>query len=314
MSTLTTAAPAPRLRGTAWVVARQHRTVIGVAAGALVLSAAVSAGLRIWFEATPPDDFERNLYPRSDVRSALVVIVDYAGLGAMLLPLLVAAAVAGPVVARELESGTYKLAWSQSVTPLRWFAAKVTVPAVTVTVLTAALIGVFRLAWTPVSPNTHLRWHSRHVFLAIGPTMIAYGLLAVAVGALTGLLVRRTLVAMSVAGTVTGAVLLAMSSLRGSLWTTTTATRTHPDEFPLMGDWLVTGTGLLTSSGERLGDMCLVLDRPACFAEHDIVGRWFDYHPASHLWPLQLVETAIVLAVAAVAAWAAFRIFRRRHG
>ncbi|MDQ1009899.1 hypothetical protein QFZ82_004384 [Streptomyces sp. V4I23] len=302
------------LRGAAWVVVRQHRTLLGVAAGALVLSAAVAAGLRIWFEATPPDDFDRNLFPRSDVRSALLVIVEYAGLAAMLLPLLVAAAVAGPVVARELESGTYKLAWSQSVTPLRWFATKVTVPAVTVTALMAALIGVFRLAWEPVSTNTHLRWYSRHVFLAIGPTAIAYGLLAVAVGALTGLLVRRTLAAMSVAGTVTGAVLLAMSSRWGSLWTTTTGTRTDPDSFPLMEDRLVTDTGLLTSSGERLGDMCLVVDRPACFAEHDIVGRWYDYHPASHLWPLQLVETGIVLTVAAVAACAAFRIFRRRHG
>ncbi|NWF27717.1 ABC transporter permease [Streptomyces sp. PKU-EA00015] len=303
------------LRGTAWVVVRQHRTVLGVAAGALVLSAAVAAGLRIWFEATPPDDFDRNLFPRSDVRSTLLVIVEYAGLAAMLLPLLVAAAVAGPVVARELESGTYKLAWSQSVTPLRWFATKVTVPAVTVTALMAALIGVFRLAWEPVSTNTHLRWYSRHVFLAIGPTAIAYGLLAVAVGALTGLLVRRTLAAMSVAGLATGAVLMLMSSQWHKLWTTRSGSRSDPERFPLTEDWFFTDTGLLTVSGERLGgDTCLVLDREACLAERDIVGRWYDYHPASHLWPLQLVETGIVLALAAAVAWAAFRIFRRRHG
>ncbi|MFP1626189.1 ABC transporter permease [Streptomyces sp. 5K101] len=317
MSTLTAPAPPPaaRLRGTAWVVVRQHRTVLGVAAAALVLSAAIAAGLRIWFEATPPDDFDRDLFPRDDVRTALVVIVEYAGLAAVLLPLLVAAVVAGPVVARELESGTYKLAWSQSVTPLRWFATKVTVPAVAVTALTTALIGVFRLAWEPVSTNTHLRWYARHVFLATGPTLVAYGLLAVAVGALAGLLVRRTLAAMSVAGLATGAVMLGLGSQWGALWTTDSATRTGVDLFTSRADWLVTDTGPLTTSGERLhDDICFGADRPGCFTEHDIAGRWWDYHPASHLWPLQLVETGIVLAVAAAAVWAAFRIFRRHHG
>ncbi|MCZ7459444.1 hypothetical protein [Streptomyces sp. WMMC940] len=37
-------------------------------------------------------------------------------------------------------------------------------------------------------------------------------------------------------------------------------------------------------------------------------------HPPSHFWPIQLVETGIVLALAAVATYAAFRVLRRRHG
>jgi hypothetical protein len=37
-------------------------------------------------------------------------------------------------------------------------------------------------------------------------------------------------------------------------------------------------------------------------------------HPASHFWPLQLVETGIVLAVAALATAAAFALLRRRTG
>ncbi|MFF8845652.1 ABC transporter permease [Streptomyces sp. NPDC015127] len=305
-----------RLKGPSWVVVRQHRAVLTVAAALLVLSAAVAAGLRVWYEATPPDDFDRNLFARSDLRSGLLPVVEYAGLAAMTLPLLIAAVVAGPVIARELESGTYRLAWTQSVTPQRWFATKTMVPAVAVTVLTAALVGVFRLAWDPLSHNTHLRWYTRHVFLAIGPASIAYALLAVAVGALTGLLVRRTLAAMSVACLATGAVMLTMSSQRGNLWPTVSdAVRTGPAHYPLWEDWLVTDTGMLTSSGERLGfDICFTADRDACLAEHGVTGRWYDYHPESHLWPLQLVETGIVLALAAVVTYAAFRIFRHRHG
>ncbi|MFF8016033.1 ABC transporter permease [Streptomyces sp. NPDC007929] len=37
-------------------------------------------------------------------------------------------------------------------------------------------------------------------------------------------------------------------------------------------------------------------------------------HPSSHFWPLQLVETGIVLAVAALATAAAFLVLRRRTG
>ncbi|MET9968858.1 hypothetical protein ABZZ80_23740, partial [Streptomyces sp. NPDC006356] len=36
------------------------------------------------------------------------------------------------------------------------------------------------------------------------------------------------------------------------------------------------------------------------------------YHPRSHFWPLQYVETGIVLAVAAAATLTAFAVLRRR--
>ncbi|MFI5828593.1 hypothetical protein ACIA6C_15280 [Streptomyces sp. NPDC051578] len=37
------------------------------------------------------------------------------------------------------------------------------------------------------------------------------------------------------------------------------------------------------------------------------------YHPESHFWPLQLLESALVLALAAAAIVAAFAFLRRRH-
>ncbi|MEQ4610956.1 hypothetical protein ABMX48_33425 [Streptomyces cavourensis] len=50
-----------------------------------------------------------------------------------------------------------------------------------------------------------------------------------------------------------------------------------------------------------------------CLAGHD-VQNYVHYHPASHYWPLQLVETGILLALAALALFAAFRVLRRLHG
>jgi hypothetical protein len=39
---------------------------------------------------------------------------------------------------------------------------------------------------------------------------------------------------------------------------------------------------------------------------------WATYHPESHFWPIQLVESGVVLAVAGLATAAAFALLRRR--
>ncbi len=56
------------------------------------------------------------------------------------------------------------------------------------------------------------------------------------------------------------------------------------------------------------------LDREVCLSESGVTHGYLDYHPASHYWPLQLVETGILLALAALAVFAAFRVLRRLHG
>ncbi|GAA2927729.1 hypothetical protein GCM10020221_24580 [Streptomyces thioluteus] len=53
------------------------------------------------------------------------------------------------------------------------------------------------------------------------------------------------------------------------------------------------------------------VDPVTCLARHH-ADRWYlDYHPASHLWPLQWAEAGLTLAAAALAATAAVRWFRR---
>ncbi|MEU0373462.1 ABC transporter permease [Streptomyces sp. NPDC006283] len=312
MSSLTTSRT--RLRGITWVVVRQHRRLITTTAVLLVTAALVASGLRIAFELTPYDENAEGLFTRFAYRGGLTALADFLASAAVLLPLLVAAVVAGPVIARELESGTHQLVWSQSVPPTRWFAAKIAVPALTVAVVAVGLTGSFRVLWGPSAGDHRLGWQERQVFLTLGPTLAAHCLLAVAVGALTGLLVRRTMVAMSVAGLATGIVMAVMFALWERLWAPATAMSADPDSMQVKPGEFVLDSGLLTASGERLPDsVCFPPQDAACYAAHDVVGRWWDHHPASHLWPLQLVETGIVLALAAAVAYAAFRIFRRRH-
>lgn len=312
MSTLL--ASRPRLRGVTWVVVRQHRRILTTAVVLLVVAAVVTSGLRIAYEATPYDDTATGLFTRDAYGGGLSAVADFLANAAVLLPLLVAAVVAGPMTARELESGTYKLVWSQSVPPVRWLAAKIAVPAVAAGLVTLCLIVLFRILRGPVAGDYRLGWQERQVFLTLGPTLVAHALLAVAVGALTGLLVRRTMVAMSVAGLATGTVMAVMLTLWGRLWPTETATSGDAETGYVVAGEYGMDSGLLTASGEQLPDsVCFGQQYAACYTEHDIVGRWQEYHPSSHLWPLQLVETGIVLALAGVAACAAFRIFRRDH-
>ncbi|KNB51959.1 hypothetical protein AC230_13630 [Streptomyces caatingaensis] len=220
--------------------------------------------------------------------------------------------VAGPMVARELESGTYKLAWTQSVTPARWLLAKLAVPAVAVLAGGSLLSAVYTWTWSAV-PHELLPgqlWY--HSFDMLGPAPVAGALAGIGLGAVAGLLVRRTTGAMAAVLVGYGLLGFALGRLRPRLippWTETT-----PEMPGLAGDdaWRFE-RGIITRAGERLAEPdCGIGVAPArCLAEHD-ADRWYlDYHPASHLWPLEWAEAGILLAVAALAGAAALRLVRR---
>ncbi|MFJ8858785.1 hypothetical protein ACIRD8_10140 [Streptomyces sp. NPDC102451] len=320
MSTLTT------LRGPARVVVRQHRWTLRIAVALVVLGAAVLAATRLLtarfadrFAATGCSVEHTVLGCGDTVRSylddqyLLHCVLVYAGLLMLVLPVLVGAFAAGPLIARELETGTYRLAWSQSVSPARWLAAKLAVP----TVLLLAGVSVLSAAFSWVRGRTGTEypadWYDAPVYATVGTAPLAHALLGLTVGALTGLLVRRTVPAMALAALAVTAVLTAIGTVRKSLW---------PTEFALgaldglTNPWIVE-SGQITSSGERLPvDVCWGqgADEARCVAERGITGRFADYHPASHFWPIQLVETGILLALAALALVLAFRMLRRRTG
>ena len=115
----------------------------------------------------------------------------------------VAAWAGGALIGRELESGTARLAWSQSVSPARWLAAKLGLPAAALVLGGAVFVPVYRWAW---SAHRGLMGDSlvfNDVFADHGPLVVAYGLCALAVGALAGLLLARPLPALALAVTLT---------------------------------------------------------------------------------------------------------------
>lgn len=317
-------------RGPIGVTVRLHRVALWT--GVALLTAAAGLLLYQRFRAAdlagafPATGCSVNVTTRAcggTVRAYLDAEMDlqswfaYAGLAPLILPGAVGALVAGPMIAREFEAGTYRLAWTQSVTPARWLASKLVVPLAYSVTAVSAFIGLYRWAWhTGPTENYDHRatWSDPTQYIALGPVVLAYTVLGIALGAVAGLLLRRTVLAMSVTFLAVGAVTLAfVARLRAHLWPVLT------DTSPIDAgrhSWVLED-GVITPSGQRIPrEECVAdgwSDSP-CMELHTGATRYVDYHPASHFWPLQLVETGIILLLAAAAAYAAFRVLRRLHG
>lgn len=322
MSTLT-------LRGPARVVVLQHRRVLWLV-GALALAGIVLLTASMWWNSGTSDTYADTGCSFTDSSPRCVTafqdmlshqawlrdVLHLAGIAMMVLPAAIGLFVAGPMIGRELESGTYRLSWSQSVSPTRWLLAKLTVPAAITVVAVPVLSAVY--AWCRTSPDTDREaWYDTSAYAAMGTVPTASALLAIALGALAALLVRRTLLAMSITALAYGAVALALGAVRSSLWAVSTVVTPLNATGGQPRDSLWVEAGLVAGDQRLPGDICApgpVADVDRCLADHHATGAYIDYHPASHFWPLQLVGTGIVLVLTAVAVALAFRVLRRRHG
>ncbi|MEJ8670007.1 hypothetical protein WKI71_21025 [Streptomyces sp. MS1.AVA.1] len=163
------------------------------------------------------------------------------GVGAGLLaltPILTAAWAGAALIGRELESGTAQLAWTQSVSPARWLAAKVAVPAALLVSGTVLLTLLHRMLWSadgPLRPATSRQWDDSISFVANGTLATAYALLGLAVGILAGVLQRRALPALGTAVIGLAVLLQALATLRPYLWPVETLV--NKDEYPRTSAW-----------------------------------------------------------------------------
>ncbi|XVV09970.1 ABC transporter permease subunit [Actinoplanes sp. CA-131856] len=114
----------------------------------------------------------------------------------LVLPILLGLFWGAPLVARELESGTYRMIFSQSISRRRWLLVKLSVVGGAVA-LCAGLVSLVVTRWAEpidlagsrISPVT---------FAARGVVPIAYAALAFVIGVTAGMILRRTVAAMAV--------------------------------------------------------------------------------------------------------------------
>jgi hypothetical protein len=99
-----------------------------------------------------------------------------------------------PLIARELEGGTFRLAWTQSVTRSRWLVAKISVVGLA-SMATVGLLSLMVTWWSSPLDTANMSLFS--TFDERGIVPIGYAAFAFALGITAGVLIRRTLPAMA---------------------------------------------------------------------------------------------------------------------
>ncbi|MFD9130609.1 ABC transporter permease [Kitasatospora sp. NPDC059571] len=237
-----------------------------------------------------------------------------AGVGALLLalPALLGVFVAAPLLSREYESGTWRLVLGQSVSRPRWVAAKLAGAALPAALGSAALMALYHWMWLP-SANfvSGVAWCSRLFIVSGGPVLVATVLLALAVGATVGTLVRRVVPSMAITLVAVVTLQYLLASVRPYLvpWHTVVVSRSE-----LPNDVWAFDQGFLAGDGRRLPyDFCAnASDSAACFHAAGDTREFTELHRAADYWPLQGVESGICLLLAA--ALTGFLLWRARRG
>ncbi|HET9968810.1 MAG TPA: ABC transporter permease subunit, partial [Streptosporangiaceae bacterium] len=124
-----------------------------------------------------------------------------------------------PLLASELETGTFALIWSQSVTRTRWLAVKLTVGGLAAMAVAGALSLLFAWWAAPLGRAAALGGSASSLamnqfnplaFATRGITSLGYAAFAFTLGVAAGTLIRRTIPAMAVTLAIFAALQIAM--------------------------------------------------------------------------------------------------------
>lgn len=189
-----------------WVAFRQHRAEL---LGGLVLFAAVGALLLVSgvsmhgaYRADGVASCIASSPDRGGCQQIIAAFADrYVSWGDLLtwlniLPAFAGVLIGAPLIARELEHGTWKLAFTQTVTRTRWLSVTLAVVGLGVVVLAGAFTVLFTW-WRSPLDAIEGRIGST-AFDVEGLALATSALFAFAVGVLAGTLLRRTVAAMAV--------------------------------------------------------------------------------------------------------------------
>ena len=152
------------------------------------------------------DDFETTCKTARDCTTAPNPVLNVDKSLQSALPFIVAIAPAlvglffgAPLIARELETGTFRLAWTQSVTRRRWLTVKLGVVGIAAIAIGGVLTWLANWWASPLDAVNQNRFGvADFSFHGIAP--IGYAAFAFALGVTAGVLIRQTIAAMAVTG------------------------------------------------------------------------------------------------------------------
>jgi ABC-type transport system involved in multi-copper enzyme maturation permease subunit len=220
-----------------------------------------------------------------------------------LVPGLIGVALAAPFIL-DLEHGTYRLAWTQSITRGRWLAGKIGLPVLTALVASGLLILLFTW-WRSPEANLMGRLESG-TFDTTGTVTIGYTLFALGLALALGALWRRSAAALTLAFIGYFAIRIAVELwLRNHLISPLHATWKGAQQPNILYNAHVlnlSGTihGRPTFQSRGNGFLGGHVSFQAAGAPLNSATFHATYIPASDFWSLQLTETALFVGLAAL--------------
>ena len=337
-------------RRMAWVTWRQHRYALGGVAvflGALAVLLWL-AGLQLHHTYTAAIACR----PVGSASCAALInkfdgMDDFLTNGAILqvVPPLIGAFVGATILARELETGTFRYAWTQGFGRWRWTLAKLVMLAVVV----AAAAGAFSvlttwyyepyfaagnqiLAHPTVAPPPPTNPFAATLFDLRGVVFAAWTLVAFAIAGLAGLLIRRVVPAIVATLVVyAGLAFAAVAFLRQHYLAPLVTNKLNvPTSAHIVSQWgtrygKVAWTGSLPPSNLVLPNCPpaappgVHVPKPSvdsilrCLPQHGSgYALWTSYQPASRFWPFQFIEGGWLFALSALLMGATVWLVRRR--
>lgn len=327
-------------RRMAWVIWRQHRTALaGVAAlvGGLTLV--------LWLVGLQLHHAYADASACRPAGSPLCagLVNRFNGMDSFLangfvlqaVPALIGAFVGAPVLARELETGTYRFAWTQSFGRWRWTLAKLVGLAAAVVVASTALSFLLSWYYQPYVAAGNARKFLNEaspltagLFGLRGTAFPAWTLVAFSIGALLGMLVRRVLPAVvATLAVYVGLAVATATSLRDHYAAPLVASVSNvPGSDLVMSQWWTKGSrfAFYRAPMRLLEQVCPPPPAGAGKGNFDKAGyvghcltahgytQWISYQPATRFWSFQLIESGWLLALSASLIAATVWLVRRR--
>jgi hypothetical protein len=324
-------------RTLAWVSWRQHRLALGAVAALLagvcawmlvsglqMRSALASFGLDSCTPLTASSCttqetvFINDYYPGAQVVIGVLTV----------LPVLTGALTGGPMVARELETGTFRLAWTQGCGRTRWLLARLVLAGVLLAAGAAAVSAVFSWYYQPMLRLGQDSPLAPQVFDLRGVVFAGWTLAAFAIGVCAGALIRRTIPAVVTAAAAWSALLaLAVFWLRSHYQAALTgvglvnpASGTGQGTPWILTQWWIQPGGAPASQAEiaalssrlrQAGGLPTPQAVQQWFAEQGYL-KYYTYQPAGRFWHFQLIEGGWLLALSVLLGAATIWLIRRR--
>jgi hypothetical protein len=316
-------------RRTVWVTWRQHRGMLAGVAALLGLLA-----LYLWFTGVQiHHSYAADCHPAASVACTInfsgkySVTVNVVRALLQVVPALIGAFAGAPLLAREMETGTFRYAWTQGIGRWRWTLATLVPLAVVVSAAAWAFSMLFSWYLQPFSAAGYSVPFTTDIFDLRQVAFTGWTLAAFAIGALAGMVIRRVVPAIAA----TLAVYAGLAAAT-ALWL-----RQHYIA-PLLtsklnlpaGSWIVNqwydkgGKYAFPNRGAQiiaaLHQACPSASKPGgasngppqqCLTQHGYTW-WASYQPGSRFWPFQWIEGGWLVALSVLLIAATIWLVSRR--